>query len=49
MWKVPVAGGEETRVLGPAADFNFAVVADGIYYIEPPPLIDTEVGYTRTG
>jgi len=35
VWKVPVAGGEETRVLGPALQFSFAVVADGIYFIEP--------------
>ena len=37
VWKVPVAGGEETRVLGPAGAFQFAVVADGIYFIEPGP------------
>jgi Tol biopolymer transport system component len=37
VWKVPVAGGEETRVLGPAGKFQFAVVADGIYFIEPGP------------
>jgi len=37
VWKVPVAGGEETRVLGPADSFNFAVVAGGIYFIEPVP------------
>jgi Tol biopolymer transport system component len=35
VWKVPVAGGEETRVLGPADSFQFAVVAGGIYFIEP--------------
>jgi len=33
VWQVPVAGGKETRVLGPAG--KFAVVADGIYFIEP--------------
>ena len=37
VWKVPVAGGEETRVLGPAGAFQFAVVADGIYFVEPGP------------
>jgi len=37
VWKVPVAGGEETRVLGPAGGFQFAVVAGGIYFIEPGP------------
>ena len=37
VWKVPAAGGEETRVLGPAGGFEYAVVADGIYFIEPGP------------
>ena len=37
VWQVPVAGGEETRVLGPAGQLQFAVVADGIYFIEPGP------------
>ena len=37
VWQVPVAGGKETRVLGPAGGFQFAVVADGIYFIEPGP------------
>jgi Tol biopolymer transport system component len=37
VWKVPVAGGEETRVFGPAGFFQFAVVAGGIYFIEPGP------------
>ena len=37
VWKVPAAGGEETRVLGPAGAFQFAVVAGGIYFIEPGP------------
>jgi len=37
VWQVPVAGGEETRVLGPAGHLQFAVVADGIYFIEPGP------------
>jgi hypothetical protein len=30
VWRVPVAGGEETRVFGPAGSFQFAVVAGGI-------------------
>ena len=37
VWRVPVAGGEETRVLGPVGSFQFAVAADGIYFIEPGP------------
>ena len=37
VWQVPVVGGEETRVLGPAGQLQFAVVADGIYFIEPGP------------
>ena len=37
VWQVPVAGGEETRVLGPAGQLQFAVVADGIYFIELGP------------
>jgi len=34
VWKVPVAGGEETRVLGPIGALAFAFAADGIYFIE---------------
>jgi eukaryotic-like serine/threonine-protein kinase len=37
VWEVPVAGGEERRVLGPAVFLAFAVVEDGIYFIEPGP------------
>jgi Tol biopolymer transport system component len=37
VWKVPIAGGEETRVLGPAGDLQWAVVADGIYFVESGP------------
>ena len=37
VWKIPTAGGGETRVLGPAGESAFAVVADGIYFIEPGP------------
>jgi hypothetical protein len=35
VWQVPVAGGVETRVLGPASAFQFAVATDGIYFAEP--------------
>jgi hypothetical protein len=35
VWQIPVTGGEEKRVLGPAGQTQFAVVADGIYFIEP--------------
>ena len=34
VWKVPVSGGDETRVLGPTWVFWFAVVPDGIYFID---------------
>jgi len=34
VWKVPVSGGDETRVLGPVSIFEFAVVANGIYFID---------------
>lgn len=34
IWKVAIGGGEETRVLGPLTDVEFAVAADGIYFIE---------------
>jgi len=34
VWKVPVAGGDETKVLGPVVSDEFAVVANGIYFIE---------------
>ena len=37
VWKVPTAGGEETRVFGPVSGFKFAVAAHGIYFIEPGP------------
>lgn len=37
VWRVPVAGGEETRVFGPVGGFQFAVGVDGIYFIEPGP------------
>jgi dipeptidyl aminopeptidase/acylaminoacyl peptidase len=34
VWKVPVLGGSETRVLGPVSIFEFAIVANGVYFIE---------------
>lgn len=34
VWKIPVSGGDETRVLGPVLSLHFAVAADGIYFIE---------------
>jgi eukaryotic-like serine/threonine-protein kinase len=34
VWKVPVSGGDETRVFGPVWFSWFAVVADGIYFID---------------
>ena len=34
VWKVPASGGDETRVLGPVLAFQFAVVPNGIYFIE---------------
>jgi Tol biopolymer transport system component len=37
VWQIPVTGGEEKRVLGPAGLTQFAVVGDGIYFIEPGP------------
>jgi hypothetical protein len=37
VWKVPVSGGDETRVFGPVWFAWFAVVADGIYFIDNDP------------
>jgi Tol biopolymer transport system component len=34
VWRVPVHGGEETMVLRSVGDRRFAVLPDGIYYIE---------------
>jgi len=34
VWKVPVSGGDETRVLGHVLGQDYAVVANGIYFIE---------------
>ena len=39
VWKVPLAGGDETRVLDqPAGDdwWNWALTRDGIYFFDPP-------------
>jgi Tol biopolymer transport system component len=33
LWKVPVEGGEETQVLESVCCLNFAVVDEGIYFI----------------
>jgi Tol biopolymer transport system component len=35
VWQIAVTGGEEKRVIGPAGQTQFAVVAEGIYFIEP--------------
>jgi len=43
VWKVAIDGGEETRVLGPVAEF--AVTAEGIYFIE----IGTRIWVGTTG
>jgi len=43
VWKVAIGGGEETRVLGPVAEF--AVTAEGIYFIE----IGTRIWVGTTG
>jgi hypothetical protein len=45
LWKVPAAGGEETRVLGPIGGLAFAFAAKGIYFIQ----IGTRVGVGSTG
>ena len=34
VWKVPAAGGEETRVLGPVGALAFAFAAEGLYFID---------------
>ena len=34
VWKVPVTGGEETRVVGPIVGNMFAVTSEGIYFTE---------------
>jgi dipeptidyl aminopeptidase/acylaminoacyl peptidase len=36
VWRVPVAGGEETKVLQSVGGRRFAVLPDGIYFIEWP-------------
>jgi dipeptidyl aminopeptidase/acylaminoacyl peptidase len=38
LWRVPVSGGEEVRILPAIASYgNFAVAHDGIYFESPPP------------
>jgi serine/threonine protein kinase len=38
LWKVPVAGGEEVKVLGPiAGNHNFSVCAAGMYFVGQAP------------
>jgi Tol biopolymer transport system component len=36
LWRVPSSGGEETQVADSVYRFNFAVVADGLYYMTAP-------------
>jgi len=33
MWKLPVAGGDPVRVTGPIYRYNFAIAADGLYFM----------------
>jgi len=35
LWRMPVGGGEESRVLESVTAFNFAVAADGVYFVGP--------------
>jgi hypothetical protein len=35
LWSVPAGGGEERRLAGPLFNFDFAVMADGIFFIGP--------------
>src|SRR5262249_5626747 len=35
LWRMPVGGGEESRVLDSVSAFNYAVVEDGVYFIAP--------------
>ena len=44
--KAPVAGGEETEVLGPLANFAFAVTPKGIYFVRPPEPGDSEAVFS---
>ncbi|MCC6391518.1 MAG: PD40 domain-containing protein [Bryobacterales bacterium] len=36
IWKVPVGGGEETRILDAVKPFSFTVTGRGIYFVKPP-------------
>jgi hypothetical protein len=36
LWRVPSGGGEETQVADSVYRFNFAVMADGVYYMTAP-------------
>jgi Tol biopolymer transport system component/DNA-binding winged helix-turn-helix (wHTH) protein len=33
LWKVPVAGGEETQVLSSVTRWNYAIMDDGVYFV----------------
>lgn len=48
LWRIPVDGGDESRVLESLADWSrFAVTADGIYFMPVrPALVKTSVDYT---
>ena len=46
LWKAPVAGGEETEVLGPLVAVIFAIVPNGIYFMQPPEPGDPEAGFS---
>jgi hypothetical protein len=35
LWSVPVAGGEEKRVLGPIQLFYYVAVEEGVYFVGP--------------
>jgi hypothetical protein len=37
LWRAPVAGGQETRILEAVKARSFAVVKDGIYFFAPGP------------
>jgi Tol biopolymer transport system component len=37
LWRLPLAGGEETRILESVKARSFALVPDGIYFFAPAP------------
>jgi Tol biopolymer transport system component len=39
VWQVPVAGGEEMRVVGPIYGYTFALTTEGIYFLESGPRV----------